>query len=206
MNERNEVVDLTVGEIDADHGVVAPVAPASASASPPRNSALQLTRIRIDMCPFPKPSVRWGSGRGGPVRRYFDASTTQKLNQLRQAAAAAANNQNVTMISRNQPVRIKAWFFLKRPAEDFVSRIRDASRIRGGPNTQNTVVPVTPDVDNCGKFLLDALKGTLYEDDAQVVMLELYKLRDCEGACNGRMQIECSLLDETSVASMIPSW
>jgi hypothetical protein len=46
-------------------------------------------------------------------------------------------------------------------------------------------VPITPDIDNLAKFVLDSLIGVGYADDAQVVKLEVYKLRDSIGSCNG---------------------
>jgi Holliday junction resolvase RusA-like endonuclease len=63
-----------------------------------------------------------------------------------------------------------------------------------------------PDVDNFGKFLLDSLTDAVFVDNAQVVALHMYKLRDNKGMCNGRMQIECSLVDEEAWQIIVPNW
>ena len=69
----------------------------------------------------------------------------------------------------------------------------------------NTIVPVKPDTDNLCKFLLDSLTGVLFEDDAQVVEVHLYKLRDNEGLCEGRMHIECGVC-ELLPGDILPDW
>lgn len=51
-------------------------------------------------------------------------------------------------------------------------------------------VPVKPDIDNLAKFVLDSCNKVLYNDDSQVVLLLLVKLRDDVGDCNGRTVIE----------------
>ena len=177
-----------------------------------RQSQMHLVRLRVDMCPVAKPSVRFGPGRGGGgrvngyYRMYKDNEVTRKMDELREMCKVAATAQGVSIIPRNQPVMIKAWFFLKRPEEDFISRRRVAGRLREEALLDaSTVVAIKPDVDNCAKFLLDSLTGALFVDDAQVVSLQMFKLRDTEGLCNGRMQIECSLWTET-VESVLPNW
>jgi Holliday junction resolvase RusA-like endonuclease len=42
---------------------------------------------------------------------------------------------------------------------------------------------VKPDVDNFAKFLLDSLTGALFVDDAQVVVLHMYKLHVTTREC-----------------------
>jgi Holliday junction resolvase RusA-like endonuclease len=65
---------------------------------------------------------------------------------------------------------------------------------------------VKPDVDNFGTFLLDSLTGALFVDDAQVVAIHMYKLRDYEGMCNGRIQIECFLVNKEAWQIIVPNW
>ena len=55
---------------------------------------------------------------------------------------------------------------------------------------EETMVPIKPDVDNLSKFLLDALTGVLFDDDAQVVELRMFKIRDSVGLCNGRVALD----------------
>ena len=209
------LVDLTQEneENDSDNGHHQPS---------PQELALQgqrqqhLIRIRIDMCPVAKPSIRFGPGRQArgrgqrshPIlyRRYVETDVMQQMEQLRNACITAAQTQGITIIPRDQPCIVKAWFFTKRPKDEFVSKRRDNGLREDAKTDENTIVPIKPDVDNYGKFLLDSLKGALYEDDAQVVSLHMYKCRDSEGECNGRMMIECSLLDEAARDEFFPNW
>ena len=205
------LVDLTQ-ENDADNG--------NHSLSP-QELALQnqrqqhLLRIRIDMCPVSKPSVRFGPGRGrgsgqwaNPIfyRRYIDNDVMEKMEELRACCITAAQSQGITIIPRTEACIVKAWFFTRRPNNDFVGRQRNNPLTEEAKRVPNTIVPIKPDVDNYGKFLMDSLTGALFEDDAQVVALHMYKLRDNEGQCNGRMQIECSLLDDAARDLLFPNW
>lgn len=205
----SEVVDLTEeSNDDFDHGQETDPGPPA----PPINPPIPTLRIHVDMCPISKPSIRFGPGRGGGgragnfYRRYVENDVVAKMGLLREICRSAASAHGMPIIPRNQPVSIKAWFFLKRPAEDFTSRRRAVGRLREEAlSVANTVVPVKPDVDNFAKFLLDSLTGGLFVDDAQVVTLHMYKLRDNEGLCNGRMQIECTLFHQ-SLESILPGW
>jgi hypothetical protein len=76
------------------------------------------------------------------------------------------------------------------------SEVLEDSRTNQQP-TKKTIVPVKPDVDNF---------GALFVDDAQVVALHMYKLRGNKGMCNGRIQIECSLVDEEALQIIVPNW
>ena len=46
-----------------------------------------------------------------------------------------------------------------------------------------------PDIDNLGKFILDALQGIAYEDDAQVVSVAMKKVLDTNPPFEGRTYI-----------------
>ena len=108
------------------------------------------------------------------------------MNELGDLAAAHARANGFSMIPKNQPVTVRAWFFLKRPLEDFVSRRRAPNNLR--PEAKNNpIVPVKPDTDNMAKFLLDSLTGVLFDDDSQVWNLHMWKLRDSIGLCEGKV-------------------
>ena len=96
------------------------------------------------------------------------------------------------MLSRNIPIVVKVWCFLKRPKEDFIGRRRAAGNLRLAAVEKDTVVAIKPDVDNLAKFVLDSLTGVLFADDAQIVDLHMYKLRDSHGLCEGRVAIHVS--------------
>ena len=184
-----EVVDLTQ---DADHG---------------HHHHLQL---HIPMCPISKPSVSYGPGRGGPrgwFRCYVDTSVRKKMQEFHAHVLAASNSQGFVKIPRNMPVGMKIWFFLKRPASDFVSRRRGENRLRPEAlSLEETMAPVKPDIDNLAKFLLDALTGVLFEDDAQVVELQMFKLRDSVGLCNGRVAIDVQVVSNKTPAEIMPNF
>ena len=158
-------------------------------------------QLWVDMCPVAKPSVSFGPGRGtsGLWRRYIDTGVKNKMNQLKQITKTTMARMGMQKFPRRTPVVLKAWFFLRRPEDDFVGRRRGIGRLKESAATmEETVVPIKADIDNMGKFLLDALTGSLYEDDAQVVELHMFKLRDSEGLCEGRMAIECSTFNSSS--------
>lgn len=212
----DEIVDLT-GNDDADeNGAAATPAPPNPPGHHNMMTArrhiqqqLHLLRLNVDMPPVAKPSVRFGRGRGtgNLYRMYFDNDVVTKREQFRTICRIAAEEQGILPIPREQPVSIRAWFFLKRPAQDFISRRRVAGRLK--PDvlcSEGTVQAVKPDIDNLCKFLLDSLTGVLFIDDAQVVATQLFKLRDSEGLCNGRIQLECSIASGDAIVAMLPNF
>ena len=215
MNDMSAVVDLRE-ENDGnnnDHGP--PAAQLLAEQHLEQQRQQHHVRLRIDMCHVSKPSVRFGPGRGRgsgqwaiPLiyPRYVDSDVMDKMEELRNACILGAQTQGVTIIPRSKPCIVKAWFFQRRPLFDFVGRQRNNPLTEEAKRVPNTIVAIKPNVDNYGKFLLDSLTGALFEDDAQVVALHMYKCRDNEGECYGRMQIECSLLNDAARALIFPNW
>ena len=85
------------------------------------------------------------------------------------------------------PVALTIHFHMKRPLSDFKGNHgRGAEFLK---EMAARVRPIRPDIDNLAKFVLDGLNGLVYHDDRQVVKLEVYKLMDSEGQCNGRIVI-----------------
>ena len=68
------------------------------------------------------------------------------------------------------------------------------------------MAPVKPDIDNLAKFLLDALTGVLFEDDAQVVELQVFKLRDSVGLCNGRVAVYVQVVSNRTPAEIMTNF
>ena len=182
-------------------------------ANPPKNQrdllSQDMLRMRIAMAPEAKPSVRYGPGRGRGVKKnwfrpHFDNAVTQKRNHLNGIVLEAMKNHGCKKIPAGVPVAMRVWFFLRRPDSDFISRRREIGRLKQLVLTdQETIVAITPDTDNMGKFFLDAMKGAIYEDDCQIVDLQMIKLRDNEGLCNGRMAVEVGVCKK-SVLQMLP--
>ena len=79
-----------------------------------------------------------------------------------------------------------------RPTADFVNN--DRSRLK--PHRQaNPFLPITPDIDNFVKFIMDVLSGIVYHDDKQVVSVRAWKLRDNKGECYGRSTVKLYKFD-----------
>lgn len=84
------------------------------------------------------------------------------------------------------PVELTIWFLLQRPQCDFVGKRRQAGNLKSTATTSESTFPaMTPDVDNLAKFVMDGLNGIAYRDDAQVVKLVAYRMRDNNGSCDG---------------------
>ena len=177
-----EIVDLT---LDADHG-----------------HGHHRLQLHIPMCPISKPSVSYGPGRGGPrgwFRCYVNTSVKKKMQQFHTHVLAEGNARGFVKIPRRMPVEMRVWFYLKRPESDFVGRRRGEGRLRPEAlSLEETMVPIKPDVDNLSKFLLDALTGVLFDDDAQVVELRMFKIRDSVGLCNGRVALDVRPFNKTT--------
>lgn len=53
------------------------------------------------------------------------------------------------------------------------------------------------DVDNLAKFTLDAMNGTVYTDDVQVVRLVVTKVYDNKDDCSGRTEVKVTAIKNT---------
>jgi Holliday junction resolvase RusA-like endonuclease len=153
----------------------------------------QVLECTICDCPHPKPSIRWGRGRGGPPRPYLNNELVKQKKAFCKLLLLAVNGIGFQKMPDGIPVVLNVWCFLPRPLDDFVGRRRTSGGIRPvALEQERTIVPITPDTDNLAKFLLDSFSGILFGDDKQVVELHMLKLRDSEGLCNGRVSIRCS--------------
>lgn len=93
------------------------------------------------------------------------------------------------LFGKGIPVSLELTFYMRRPNKDFRHGERTPSMLSGGlPSARS----IRPDIDNLVKFVMDALNGVFYDDDCQVVHLEVYKLLDNEGECGGRTIVRCS--------------
>ena len=166
-------------------------------------------KVWINRRPLSKPSVRMGPGRGGPkgyFRMFTDNEARREMNAVKEVVQQAATNQGFSPIPRDKPVKVTIWCMLKRPTTDFASKKRGIGRLKACATCHAlTAVPVKPDNDNLAKLLLDAVKGVLYEDDAQVVNLQIIKLRDNEGLCEGRIAIQVGIC-KTPISEMLPNF
>lgn len=198
FNRGEEVVDLTQ---EADGNEAPMVAPMAARAAPPRR-----IKFWIDRPPLSKPTVGRGPGRGGPVRYYTNNKAKKEMDAVRGLAQQEKDSQQFQTIPRDTAVSMTVWFFTGRPKEDFVSRRPGYGRLKASAlSDSNTIVPVKPDIDNLAKLIMDALTGVFYEDDSQVVELNMVKLRDNVGLCEGRIAIDVGVSTKTA-AQMVPQF
>ena len=150
-------------------------------------------KIYIDRPPVSKPSVRHGRGRGGggALRIFTDNEARREMTIVNGLAEEERKRHGFQRIPRQRPVYLKLWCFIKRPDDDFVGRIRGVGRLKASAlSDEGTIVAIKPDNDNMAKLMMDALKGVFYEDDSQVVDLNIIKLRDSVGLCLGRIAVE----------------
>lgn len=170
-NNMDNIIDLVASDSESD----APEAP------------LTLNLI-IPGHPRPLPRPRFFRGGiynpAGGATRTFQGQVRLLIQQQGQATITP-------FLQAHVPVQMKIRFFLKRPVSHFVGHTRGEGRLK----TQALAMPFSPwgsDIDNMAKFVLDALHGIAYENDRQVVALELQKSRDNVGDCLGRIEIVVS--------------
>ena len=78
-------------------------------------------------------------------------------------------------------------FRRKRPKNHFVSGKPGPGRMRS--DAPKEISPISSDIDNLAKFVLDAMNGLLYDDDKQIVSLHVTKLLDNEDPWEGSTEV-----------------
>jgi crossover junction endodeoxyribonuclease RusA len=104
--------------------------------------------------PAPKGSMRafFRPGMKAPVVTHDNARTRPWAAVVTDAAAQACP---AVVFGRGQPVRVTCWFALPRPGSE--------------PKRRATAPTRKPDLDKLVRLVLDAGKGIVWHDDAQVV-------------------------------------
>ena len=107
--------------------------------------------------------------KGNPIL----TSTSKNLKEWRNLVAYQANsyiteNSLVGFYSNADPVRVVARFYFARPK----SHLKASGELRPkAPRFKQT----RPDIDKLARAVLDALTGVFFEDDSQVVFLQVEK-------------------------------
>ena len=116
---------------------------------------------------------------------HWKGRVVDPVGNLKKAFAAVVKEQvPEPLFVKRESLEISVWFYLERPAEDFVNKTRYGGHLKPDKALMR-LAPVKPDVDNLAKFVLDAMTGVVYGDDKQVVTLHLMKLHDNIGECRG---------------------
>jgi Holliday junction resolvase RusA-like endonuclease len=84
------------------------------------------------------------------------------------------------------PLTLDIEFFIRTPKNFFINNNREQGRIK--PDARSKW-PTKPDLDNLDKFVLDALQGLLFKNDAQIVKQTIVKAYDLQPPFMGRTVI-----------------
>jgi Holliday junction resolvase RusA-like endonuclease len=127
----------------------------------------------------------------------------KKLSAFKEVVKAAIPDVSHGYVyARGVCVSITIICYMKRPNSDFTNNDRGFGRLK-------CILPTAranaPDIDNLAKFILDGLNRLVYEDDRQVVKLNIYKLLDNNGDCLGKTIICISEYDPNKDVPTIPS-
>lgn len=92
-------------------------------------------------------------------------------------------------------------FRLKRPKKHFIGGKPGPDRMReiAPPQTAQT----RTDVDNLAKFVFDSMNNILYQDDRQIMSLQVTKVLDNEGMCEGSTEILLRSIKDKDVPDLI---
>jgi len=149
------------------------------------NSPLLSYRVEVagKPVPLPRPRANWKT-------RIFYNPAGRKVTAFKALVKAAIPaSRHGAVFPSGVPVAVTITFYMRRPDTDF----KRGSRIGGVLKAMVPVMrPISPDLDNLVKFVLDALNGVLFADDSQVVQLTAWKLLDSVGECQGRTVVEVS--------------
>ena len=96
---------------------------------------------------------------------------------------------------------MKIVFHMKRPNLHFVAGKPGPGRLR--PCAPGRLAPIRTDVDNLAKFVLDSFNGLLYVDDRQVASIQVVKIFDNDGHCQGFTEVSIQRLTEDDVDGLL---
>ena len=110
----------------------------------------------------------------------------------RAAKAAVASHALVAMTRQG-------WRRTDRPiAMSVVAYFACPKSMAKARSARRELAPRAPDADNIAKLYADALNGVAYEDDRQIVSLDVLKVREVAG-CEARVEIEIREADVEDV-------
>lgn len=119
---------------------------------------------------IPGAPIRWQrAGRNGS--RYYD---TQK--HLKLTYGILLTNQHGSAPKYTKPLHLDAVFYFAIP--QYAKSLKDPSNSNPKKQSKKEGMPVsiTPDLDNCVKFLMDSCNDILWVDDCIVCSMNIKKL------------------------------
>lgn len=132
----------------------------------------------------------------GRMRRAVVNKSKPKIKAFRQMVKDCLHtrygyDESMYPLFPTDGVTVILTFYRRVPNSDFKQGKRDRGFVAGRfPDWADWVDLKKPDLDNLVKFVLDALSGVVYADDAQVVKLVSYKLMHTSMPCNGKTELE----------------
>ena len=142
--------------------------------------------FRVPGVPVAQGRPRATVGPGGHARVY-DPKRSRSYKALVQAYAYEAM-EGVPMLEGPLRVVVEAYWPSRKPPRKKTPRPEEWR-------------PLSPDADNVGKAILDAMNGIVYEDDRTVVDLRVCKRRSAQGV-PPRVEV---FVEEISDSSLPPS-
>ena len=98
--------------------------------------------------------------------RVYDPSSTDKAN-FRRACTVV-----IPAMPRKGPLRVELSFHFPRPKSHYTAK----RVLKSKGKTKAPLLHIQkPDADNLAKFVMDSLNGVYYNDDAQIVQLNVKK-------------------------------
>lgn len=96
-----------------------------------------------------------------------------------------------TVFEKQIPVTVVLIFFFRRPVEHYKKNPQqDRSLNNVKEKYKFAHVTKIPDIDNLQKFLFDAMKGVIINDDRQIDYVVVQKRWDIYGDCDGHVLVE----------------
>ena len=100
---------------------------------------------------------------------------------------------------------VKLKFHMSRPQHHFKNNNRSAGELK--TNFRNLIATtVKPDNDNCVKFILDAMNGTVYKDDKMRVFIKAVKFFDNDDQCLGKTEVFVAPLTQEALQHELNNW
>ena len=132
---------------------------------------------------MPRPKLfknGWVNVRHNDIRKFRAA--------LKEKIPASANGP---VFPAGHPVEVTIYLMMARPKKEFVGNNRVLGRLKAAAAAL-IYHSCKPDIDNLAKFVLDALNGVGYHDDAQVSKLTVFQLKDNTPPFMGGTAVEFS--------------